>query len=298
MRFADRRWRRERYEFYPGIGPLPETIAPNLRNRGFTLTAALTVPADGPVDGVIVAHGSHSGGYAAYLKGRRLHFAYNFVGTDITVVAAEGELPTGEVEAKVVLTRGEIGTFGVELFYDDAPVGRGKIERRTPVTYGMIGFAVGYQPGGADLPRPRGPRRGHPRRARQGRDRTGGPPARRPGRGAPQGPRHPVIASSGQTARMSDPYADFPALTFDRPSDGVLRITLDAPGLNAVGPGRPRAARRRVAGRRPRSRHAGGAAAGRRQGVLGRRELRADRLGDQRRGRAAAHACARRATWW
>ena len=31
-------------------------------------------------------------------------------------------------------------------------------------------------------------------------------------------------------------YDDFPALTFDRPSDGVLRITLDAPGLNAVGP--------------------------------------------------------------
>jgi len=36
---------------------------------------------------------------------------------------------------------------------------------------------------------------------------------------------------------MSDPYAEFSALTFDRPSDGVLRITLDAPGLNAVGPG-------------------------------------------------------------
>ena len=35
---------------------------------------------------------------------------------------------------------------------------------------------------------------------------------------------------------MSDTYAEFTALTFDRPSDGVLRITLDAPGLNAVGP--------------------------------------------------------------
>ena len=35
---------------------------------------------------------------------------------------------------------------------------------------------------------------------------------------------------------MSDPYAEFTALTFDRPSDGVLRVTLDAPGLNAVGP--------------------------------------------------------------
>jgi enoyl-CoA hydratase len=29
-------------------------------------------------------------------------------------------------------------------------------------------------------------------------------------------------------------YDDFPDLTFDRPSDGVLRITLDGPGLNAV----------------------------------------------------------------
>ena len=33
---------------------------------------------------------------------------------------------------------------------------------------------------------------------------------------------------------MSDPYAPFPDLTFDRPAPGVLRITLDGPGLNAV----------------------------------------------------------------
>jgi hypothetical protein len=154
VKFADRRWRRERYEYHPGIGPLPEAIAPNLRNRGFTMTAGLAVPSEGPVEGALVAHGSHSGGYALYLKDRRVHFVYNFVGTDITIVAADVALPVGEVEVKVVLTRGEIGTFGVELFHDDAPVGQGKIERRTPVTYGMIGFAVGYQPGGpicADL---------------------------------------------------------------------------------------------------------------------------------------------------
>ncbi|MFM7224861.1 MAG: enoyl-CoA hydratase/isomerase family protein [Actinomycetota bacterium] len=33
---------------------------------------------------------------------------------------------------------------------------------------------------------------------------------------------------------MSDPYASFPDLRFDRPAPGVLRITLDGPGLNAV----------------------------------------------------------------
>jgi enoyl-CoA hydratase len=35
---------------------------------------------------------------------------------------------------------------------------------------------------------------------------------------------------------MTDRYAEFPDLTFDRPADAVLRITLDGPGLNSVGP--------------------------------------------------------------
>jgi enoyl-CoA hydratase len=35
---------------------------------------------------------------------------------------------------------------------------------------------------------------------------------------------------------MADRYDQFPSLTFDRPDDGVLRITLAGPGLNAVNP--------------------------------------------------------------
>ena len=35
---------------------------------------------------------------------------------------------------------------------------------------------------------------------------------------------------------MTDRYAEFPALRFDRPADKVLRLTLDGPGLNAVTP--------------------------------------------------------------
>ena len=35
---------------------------------------------------------------------------------------------------------------------------------------------------------------------------------------------------------MSDAYAAYPGLNFDRPAAGVLRITLEGPGLNAVGP--------------------------------------------------------------
>src|SRR5437762_614823 len=37
-------------------------------------------------------------------------------------------------------------------------------------------------------------------------------------------------------ALVSGRYDEFPHLRFDRPEDGVLRITMDGPGLNAVGP--------------------------------------------------------------
>ena len=147
-RFADRRFRRERYEFHPGIGPLPEAVAPNLRGRGFVLTATLEVPAEGEVEGTLVAHGSHSGGYAVYLQDRRLHFAYNYLGTEITFVSAREQLPAGAVEARVEVT----AEGGVTLFHGDVPVGEGTVPRRTPITYGMTGFAVGYQPGGPICP--------------------------------------------------------------------------------------------------------------------------------------------------
>jgi enoyl-CoA hydratase len=35
---------------------------------------------------------------------------------------------------------------------------------------------------------------------------------------------------------VSDRYARFPSLRFERPEPGILRVVLDAPGLNSVGP--------------------------------------------------------------
>src|SRR3989440_3242605 len=49
-------------------------------------------------------------------------------------------------------------------------------------------------------------------------------------RGVPLWRRAPV------PSHVSDPYDAFLGLVVDRPADGVLRITMDAPGLNAVGP--------------------------------------------------------------
>src|SRR5262249_14590092 len=124
-RFMDRRYRRDRHVLHAGIGPLPEAIAPNLRGRPFVIAAELDVPASGDVRVGIAAHGAHSGGYALFLQGRRLHYAYNFVGTEITVVSASVELPAGPVVARMTFTPTTPGPGSggeVALFYGDVPV--------------------------------------------------------------------------------------------------------------------------------------------------------------------------------
>jgi arylsulfatase len=146
-RHGDRRFRRERYEYRPGIGVLPPTLAPNLRNRGYRMTAALDVPAAG-ADGVIVTHGAHSGGYSLYLQDGRIHWTYNFLGAQITTISSDDALPPGPCTVTLAFT--PTGRFqgDIVIARDDAPIAKGHIAQTTPVTYGIIGgFTVGYQRG-------------------------------------------------------------------------------------------------------------------------------------------------------
>ena len=153
-RHGDKRHRRNHYEFHQGVGPLAEQIAPQLKGRAYTIVASLRAPeAGGDIDGVIVAHGAQSGGYALHVHRRRLCFTYNFLGTSITTVSAEVELPEGDVLARLVFTPDESRFAGsAELFYGDVPVGSGFVPRTTPLTYGTPGFAVGWQPAGSIAP--------------------------------------------------------------------------------------------------------------------------------------------------
>jgi len=131
--------------FNAGISSIPETVAPNLRNRRFQILASLEVPADGPCDGLIVGHGGHSGGYALYITGRRLHYVNNLLGAQHTTVSAEVELPAGAVLVRATFT--PTGRFqgDLELWYGDVPVGCGHIAMTTPVSYGVDPFCVGAQ---------------------------------------------------------------------------------------------------------------------------------------------------------
>ena len=127
-RFADRRYRRERYELHPGIGPLPEAIAPNLRGRGFVLAAELDVPADG--DGR-----RHHRRPRQPLGGLRRLPARTGVCTSRTTSSAPRS-PSCPAERRAARRRGRGagrrhpdggGACDVALFYGDVPVGEGTI---------------------------------------------------------------------------------------------------------------------------------------------------------------------------
>jgi arylsulfatase len=147
-RHGDRRHRRDRYMYYPGIGSLPEVVAPNLRNRGFHIAAELHLVDGADVDGVIVAHGSHAGGYTLFIKDRRLHYVNNMLGATITTVSASIELPpTGDVVARVSFQPTGPLQGDLSMFIDDLPVGQGHIPKTVPISYGVDGFTVGHQRG-------------------------------------------------------------------------------------------------------------------------------------------------------
>jgi arylsulfatase len=143
-RHRDRRYRRHRFELHAGIGELPDALAPNVRNRGYRITADLDLP-EGGAEGVIATHGGHAGGYSLYVQGGRLHFTYNFLGATITTVSAEEDLPSGAITVGMTFTPTGWFQGEVVLLHGDAPVGKGAIARTIPVTFGFNGFTVGYQ---------------------------------------------------------------------------------------------------------------------------------------------------------
>ncbi len=78
---------RSRWEYFPGVAPVPEALAANVRNRSHTITAEVELPASG-VEGVIAAQGSGFGGWSLYVKDGELRYVHNFVSRDLHGAAA------------------------------------------------------------------------------------------------------------------------------------------------------------------------------------------------------------------
>jgi arylsulfatase len=120
---------RERYVYYPGGAEIPESVAPNIRNRSYTIAADVTI--DTPeAEGVLLAQGARFGGHALYIKDGTLKYVYDFVGLHEQIVESTEKVPTGTVvlaasfekEGDAMPTQGTLS-----LYIDDRKVGEGSI---------------------------------------------------------------------------------------------------------------------------------------------------------------------------
>jgi hypothetical protein len=86
--------------YYPGGSEIPESVAPNIRNRSYTIAVEVTIDTE-EAEGVLFAQGSRFGGHALYIKDGKLKYVYNWVGLFDQVVESTEPVPTGHVVLSV-----------------------------------------------------------------------------------------------------------------------------------------------------------------------------------------------------
>jgi arylsulfatase A-like enzyme len=127
-RFAENAKRHEkgrtRYTFHWGMGHLPTEVCPDVRSRSYDITAHLEI-GDGTAEGIIVAHGDMTSGYALYLQeGHLVHVAN--IGGEQTVVRSDRAVPSGKVTVGLKARYTDPGT-AYELQIDGMPAGSGSM---------------------------------------------------------------------------------------------------------------------------------------------------------------------------
>jgi arylsulfatase A-like enzyme len=147
---------RDLYVYYPQTSVVSNRIAPRILNRPHSITA--TVDIVNGAEGVLVAQGSSSGGYALYVKDHKLHYAYNFLGVQQFHVATDATIGDGKHELRVELeptgpadiAHGKGTPARAQLYIDGKLAGQGDLPVTIPIDIGITdGLSCGRDEGSA-----------------------------------------------------------------------------------------------------------------------------------------------------
>lgn len=106
-------------------------------------------------EGVVIAQGGRTGGYTFFVKDRRLHFSYNYLGRDRFDVTSSEEVPEGEVSLRYEFEpTGEpdlandkgVPAIG-EIHINEKLVGAIEMPHTVPVMFGTEGLTCGHDGG-------------------------------------------------------------------------------------------------------------------------------------------------------
>ena len=143
--------RRNRYVYYPGAAPIPEGVAVNIRGKSYKIIADVDISEDAA--GVIFAHGSRFGGHALFIKDRKLHYVYNFLGIKPEQVFVSDQLAAGKHALGMEFLREKTGEHGeslgtTTLYVDDQIAAKGSMRAQSgKFTLSGDGLCVGFDSG-------------------------------------------------------------------------------------------------------------------------------------------------------
>jgi hypothetical protein len=137
---------------YPGTSPVPESVAPNVKNRGHQINVDVIIPGGrGTAEGVLVAQGSVLGGFSLHLLDGRLRYVHNLYGKELHVVAAPEPLRPGRHLLTYRFNPHENSGGDATLLVDGSAVAAGHIPLFTVAAFNETnaGLACGYELGPA-----------------------------------------------------------------------------------------------------------------------------------------------------
>lgn len=145
---------RTRYVYYPGTSPVPEGVAVSIRGRSYKIVSDVEIT-DPDASGVIFAHGSRFGGHSLFIKDRKLHYVYNFLGIKPEQKFVSTELKPGKHTLGMEFVREKAGPKGesvgkTTLYVNGQPVAQGDMRTQTgKFTLSGDGLCVGFDSGDA-----------------------------------------------------------------------------------------------------------------------------------------------------
>jgi arylsulfatase A-like enzyme len=131
---------RDQYTYYPGCEEVPESVAVNIRNRSYSISADVTIDS-AKAGGVLFAHGCRFGGHALYVKDGKLKYDYNYVGEMDQYVESTKPIPAGDHRLSASFEKSGTGmpTEGIlSLYINKEKVGEGKIKTQ-PGKFSLAG---------------------------------------------------------------------------------------------------------------------------------------------------------------
>jgi arylsulfatase A-like enzyme len=145
---------RERYIYYPGTSPVPEGVAVNTRGRSYKILANVEIT-EPDCSGVIFAHGSRFGGHSLFIKNKKLHYVYNFLGIKPEQQFVSPELKPGKYTLGMEFIREKAGQYQeslgqTKLYVNDKVVAEGPMKTQPgKFTLSGDGLCVGRDSGDA-----------------------------------------------------------------------------------------------------------------------------------------------------